>query len=638
MHPAVSESRRMRVPAVLVGLGVLAAAVALLGLTPPPGRAVGPLLCGLGLVLAARGGVRPSAALVVPALLSAALAAGALVRPEFGADSPSYYVYLRSAYFDGDLDFANEWAEWGFKQRRLTSTGMRPDRQSAGPAVLWTPFYLFTDACVAADRALFGGREPRDGYGLPYKRATALGTITLALLGCVALVRLLEGTTSRAVAVLAVVAAVATSPILYWVFVMPAMAHGVAFGLAAATLWAGDRARRAPSAAGWALLGALFGLLVLTRWQAVVYALFLAPLAVEGVVRRTVRPAWLLAAAAAAALAFLPQLVAWKLLYGRFLTIPQGEGFLDWSSPHLVDALISGDHGFFSWTPAMFAGFVGVALLARSAPLFSGSGLAILLATAWINGSVSKWAGGDSFGARRFDVCVPFAALGLAYLVDRTTAAARRFPVLVPAAALVVLTLWNVSFIVSFREQRYPYAAPADRLAGDQGRNVRRFAQAALGWIGGARGRALAYKYFAGEYFYENYNWDGTINLASISETDLSGGWSPARRKAGGPGFRWALLPSSCVRIPLDGPADLPAAITLRAPQGAQPQRMTVLWNGHPVGTLPVATEWETVTIKLPAAAGVPGENALCLEFANALPGDDDSARLAAQVARIQLP
>jgi len=631
------ELRSSRGPASLVAAGLLLSAQALLDPAHPAGRWLGPLLCGGALLWAWRrsGGL---GRLVVPALLATAFALGAYTKPEFAADSHNYYVYLRSAYFDHDLDFADEWAAWGFKERRLTATGHRPNLHSIGPAVLWSPFYVLADAYVAVESALPHGRYVRDGYSLPYRRAPALGTITIALLGTLALIQFLARRQPWGVALLAVGGAVLCSPTLYYVFVMPAMAHGLAFGLAAGVLWAADRAAERPSAGSWSLVGVLLGLLALTRWQALVFALYVAALALRELRRSRVRLPWLALAALLAALAFVPQLVAWRVLYGSFFTVPQGGGFLDWASPHFLDSLVSGDHGFFSWTPLMAIGSLGLLLALRTEPLLGGCGLLILLASAWVNGSVSTWAGGDAFGARRFDICVPFAAAGLALVIERSAALVRRAPLWAPAAALLLLALWNLSFIASFREQRYPYAAPADRLAGEQGRNLRRFSQELLGRLAGARGRALAYKYFSGEYFYENYNWGGTIPLVSVPESDLSGGWSPPRRKPGTPGFRWALQPSSCVRIPLQEPVDLRVVITVRTPEEAQPQQMTVRWNEQAVGTLPVGTAWSDLRLLLPARAGVPGENYLCLQFAKALPGDDEAARLAAQVAVIQLP
>ena len=92
------------------------------------------------------------------------------------------------------------------------------------------------------------------------------------------------------------------------------------------------------------------------------------------------------------------------------------------------------------------------------------------------------------------------------------------------------------------------------------------------------------------------------------------------------------------MRIPLQEPLDLRVTITARTPEEGQPQRMTVLWNDQPVGSLPVGTAWSDLHLVLPERAGVPGENFLCLQFARSLPGDDEAARLAAQVATIQLP
>ena len=41
--------------------------------------------------------------------LALCLSLAGFARPEFRADSGSYFVYLRSLAFDGDVDFANDW-------------------------------------------------------------------------------------------------------------------------------------------------------------------------------------------------------------------------------------------------------------------------------------------------------------------------------------------------------------------------------------------------------------------------------------------------------------------------------------------------------------------------------------------------
>ena len=52
--------------------------------------------------------------------------------------------------------------------------------------------------------------------------------------------------------------------------------------------------------------------------------------------------------------AFAPQLVVWRLLYGAFVTIPQGGGFVA-GHPAWAGVLFSPHHGLFAWSPLLYA-------------------------------------------------------------------------------------------------------------------------------------------------------------------------------------------------------------------------------------------------------------------------------------------
>ncbi len=226
-------------------------------------------------------------------------------------------------------------------------------------------------------------------------------------------------------------------------------------------------------------------------------------LALRGLWTRAVKLSWLLAGGVVGWVVFIPQFVTWKILYSRWLTIPQGGGFLDFTSPYWVDVLFSANHGFFNWTPLMILGFVGLLLGSRRDPLLFGGGLAVFVATVWINGSVAEghWAGDDAFGARRFVLVVPVMALGLGVFLDRAARAFVRIPLLAPATLVALLILWNLGFISNFNARKYQEAAPLEHLAKDQARSLRLAVQELFGWIGGDEGRALAYKFFSAEYF-----------------------------------------------------------------------------------------------------------------------------------------
>ncbi len=597
-------------------------------------------LAGVGLALALLGVVAGVGVwrrvLGLTALLTAAWALAAYTRPEFRADAGNHFVYLRSLAFDRDLDFTNDWQGLDRPVPPRTATGLPSNTHSVGPALLWTPFFAAAHGYVTLTHAAGSEAYSADGFSAPYRRAPILGTVLGVWAGALLLLRLLEAWHGRGGAVLAVAAAIATSPILYYTLVVPAMAHGLTFATGAALLWACDRARRKPSARAWLAVGALLGLAVLVRWQAAVYVLLVVPLGLLEWRRQAARPVWLLGAGGLSFLCLIPQLVAWRVLFGRVGGVPQGAGYMDWTSPHLQDVLFSANHGLFTWTPAALLAVLGLALGVRERPLFHGAGLAIFAATAWVNGSVTDWdwEGGDAFGARRFDLVVPFFALGLGSLISASTALVARRPLLAPAALLGVLVLWNVGFIAAFRQERYPETAPFRTVATDQARRLDQEIRQLAERLGGVRGRAFAYRSLSAEYL--DAGAGAVLDPPSADEALLLHGWSTRANRMEVPPFRWALHPEACVLVALGAPAALSVEILVRAPRRALPQSMDAGLNGVIVANVELGQEWTTHTFVVPAEATHGGENRLCLRFSNGTPGDDGQ-RVGAAVSRIRL-
>src|SRR5439155_26391092 len=86
----------------------------------------------------------------------------------------------------------------------------------------------------------------------------------------------------------------------------------------------------------------------------------------EGSIRALV-PRWLLGAATAAAV-FPPQLLAWKAVYGGFLALPQGPGFMVWDAPAWSQVLFSARNGLFAWAPLCAIAAGGLVVAAGRAP------------------------------------------------------------------------------------------------------------------------------------------------------------------------------------------------------------------------------------------------------------------------------
>jgi hypothetical protein len=615
--------------------GLTAAAVAVLDPLRTGAASAALALALAAAVLAPRG--RARAAVRCAAALAALWAIAARVGPEFRGDAGSYFVYLRSAAFDRDLDFTNDWTGLERPLPAPAPSGRPGNTQSVGPALAWSPFFAAAHAYVLWERGQGRTRYAADGFSAPYRRAPVLGTVAAVLAGVLLLGSALARRFGRGVGWTALAATVAATPVLYYTFVVPAMAHGLTFGATAALLWACVRVREKPGPRAWALVGVLLGAAVLIRWQSAVWGLLVAGLALVEWRRGRARASSVAGAAAIAGALLLPQLFAWHALYGRFLTVPQGPGYMDWRAPHLLDVLFSADHGLFAWTPLAWLGLAGLAVFWRRDRTLHTGALLVCAATAWVNGSVTDWdwAAGDAFGARRFDLALPLVAWGLAALLAGARPLLVRAPLLLPAAVLLVLALWNAGLVVLFREGRYPGAAPIDVVAADQARLARDAVLTAAGAMAGARGRALAYKHLSGEYLFAALHPDGVVELAA-EERLLRHGWSARANRSEAPHFRWALGPEACVLVPLASAQGLTLEVLARAPRRALPQSVDATWNRSPLATAGLDAEWSTLVLRVPEDRVLPGENLFCLAFSNGAPGED-GARVAAAVATVRV-
>lgn len=633
-------STRRRVALGLALVGVCWSALAVIDPYRPSGAVWGPLIVATVLLWQwrAKHRVRTTAALLVLAL---AYSVASSVLIEIRADSNLYYAYLRSAFFDADFDFRNEREAYGLPPLPV-EVNPRRNVFSVGPALLWSPFYAAAHAYVLIDNAGGSGIHEPDGYGVPYRQATALGTVTYVVIGSLLLATLIAQWFGRGVAALSLLGAVLASPVLYYTFHVPGMAHGVTYGVAAAFVWAAARARAHPTARSWVLMGLLLGVVTICRWQAAVYAIVPIALATEGLIRRTVPLRYIAGFTLAGAIGFAPQLLAWMVQYGSWLTLPQGHGFINLAAYSWVMTLFSANHGFFNWTPLMLVGFFGLVLGLRRQTLFYGAALGVFVATIWVNGSVPEYdyAAGDAYGARRYSLVVPLVALGLAAFLDSYTKFARKVPLAVPAGIIAIAVAWNLGFISHFRARKYPEMAPLERLARDQVRGLRLLTQDVLGWVAGEEGRAFAYDLFSAEYFYTGFNRSGRILLRSADERYLIRGWHTPSRRIARRTFRRALYPEACVRLPLNEKFPLRIAITARAPDGVSDQTLTVTMNGDVVSRGDLPNQWKDIRFVAPEESLVHGENELCLGFSHALPPEEGTLdrRVAAYVEKIQLP
>jgi hypothetical protein len=392
-----------------------------------------------------------------------------LVTPRIrGADEIEGFAYLRSAVFDRDLDFEDEY-RWfhardpeglgAFKEtfldRREPATGRPINFAPLGSALLWSPFYLLAHAGVTAARGL-GSSAAADGFSLPYAAAACYASALYGFLGLLlvhdGLVRF--GGFGAAAATLAVGTLWLGTPVLYYMTLAPGFSHAASLFSVALVLWLWLRARSRPAAAAWewAAVGAAGGVAGLVREQDLLFlavpAADLAWQALRGSARATALIRLVLLGAAAA-LAFAPQLFAYRAVNGSFgpsHLVARKMGYL---SPHFFQVLLDPGHGLFAWTPVLVVAAAGLLLAATRR---GGGGVIALLAGGlllqmWINGAVESWTQAGAFGSRRFVSSTPVFAWGLAAVLE---AALPRLGRTAVACGLALAVWWNVSLMVQF--------------------------------------------------------------------------------------------------------------------------------------------------------------------------------------------
>ena len=393
----------------------------------------------------------------------------------YSSDEIQYFAYLRSAVFDRDLSFENEYRYFydrgvarsdGFHEtflERTTDTGRRINFGTIGCAVLWAPFYAMGHVAAGLSGA------PQDGYSTPYIAAVAYGS---AVYGFLALVLAIACAGRLGLNGFAGGLAVwLGTPLLFYMYVAPPFSHACsAFAVALMTcVWL--RVRDRWSVAGLAALGAAGALMAMVREQ----DLFLAAApaldwlwwSVSG--RRTnvgERPApvgdiWKVTAAAIAFLiVYVPQLATYAVLNGHIGPHASVSNKMKWYAPHALQVLVSPEHGYFVWTPLAalaIAGLVWGAATAAGEPATATArglrpvwiGLLLMVALhVYVSGSVDSWTVAGGFGQRRFIALTAALVIGLSRL--HAAAGGARAPRLALAAVVVLAVYWNIALTAEF--------------------------------------------------------------------------------------------------------------------------------------------------------------------------------------------
>jgi hypothetical protein len=559
------------------------------------------------------------------------------------SDGSNYFSYLRSAVFDRDLDFHNEFirfnkAFWMTYKPKATVTGHLTNVFSVGPAILWFPFYLAAHLFVLAAN-LTGAQFIADGFSGPYILAINLGSLFYGFAGMCLVYRMCKKYYDRTVSLIATVTVWLATFMLYYTLYEPYMSHATSFF--AATLfiyyWDATRCPRVkhisqPSSRRqtrqWIWLGLAAGLMMLVRWQNALLMILPAIESIVWYVRLARSRSWPEAALLFignllfllfALAAFFPQMAAWKIIYGSFLIIPQGTSFLRWDSPFITELLFSSRHGLYAWSPVVYISTIGWLAFFKREKFLAWTGLLAFLLMTYVNSVVSDWWAGWGFGMRRYDGLIVLFALGLAAFLHIIKKRWLKSSVIATLCIFVFFTGYNLFLMNRYLEQKLHPGAPVafGQLLGLSNTGIYRYTGYPFSFpanvifslkygISPARYDTLAGGYIDDPYFYGDTILLGQGEIApqprpnqavpGPADVLLGMGWLKPSSSLGKQ-YR-AFSGHAVVYAPVRTVTDFSLEFSCANPQ-ALPVDLTVEVNGHQLASFQPTRRWQVFKVKL---------------------------------------
>jgi tetratricopeptide (TPR) repeat protein len=360
-------------------------------------------------------------------------------------DDHGYYVYLRSLFFDGNIDFYNE-LNYGHAEN-FNSTGYSFNNWQVGQSILVLPFFLLGHLCAHFLNAL-GHPVSINGYSFPYYMSTALASQTYLFIGLLITFQINRKYFTEIASLLATLMIWVASPLIYFTFIRQRMAHTIEFFLSALFIWIWLNNRESSNRWKHALMGGLLGFLGSVRVMGIGLAIiyFVDQLWLVKKSNFNKLPINCLICFAVSVLIFIStQLFTWQTIEGFPLPIYNVEANEAFASKFSVFGYLENAIFFFlghKWgilysSPVLLLGAIGVIFCKKLEGIRFPIILAILAYTFLIIYYAKYLA---SYQFRYLIPIYPLVSLGLGYVFSEA------FKFKIPKLAIILL---SIAFVIS---------------------------------------------------------------------------------------------------------------------------------------------------------------------------------------------
>lgn len=340
-------------------------------------------------------------------------------------DPSFYYAQLRSTIIDRDLDLEND-IVMTWPEAPVSSSGVMRNLWPVGPGLLWSPLFMMAHLI-----AITLDSQQANGISEIYFAFVSAGSFIFTILGLLIIYRALRTFTDRFVSLITASLSVFATPLLFYSFHQPIMAHTTSFFASALVVFffLSSIKGRIPLSLTGLLFGISLGLAFLTRWSGLLLGIFpltyylnaLSKSSREDNPHQARQIFFQIAIGCGVFLLIIsPQLISWSKT-GNLLFSSVESGLIDHFllPSNFFAVLFSTNRGVFFWMPLFIFAFLGFFWIKDKTIKYSSLGYLLLLTI--MLGYRMDWFGGGGFGARYYIEALPVLAVGFGGFANRLT-------------------------------------------------------------------------------------------------------------------------------------------------------------------------------------------------------------------------
>ncbi|MFC1849898.1 tetratricopeptide repeat protein [candidate division CSSED10-310 bacterium] len=341
-------------------------------------------------------------------------------------DGILYFTYLRSAFFDHDFLFVNEFNTLRLLHltRYVTATGLEGNHVAIGTPLLMSPFYALASIIVRA-AGFFGKNLGTHGYYGLFSYVFPFGALFYGILTLILMHKIVSNIVKSKWTHRALFHIAFGTPLFFYVTIHNELSHLSSVFTVSLFLYIFEKIRTENDYearySSYFLLGMVSGMAIMARTQNGIFWIIpgfflfkqlLDRFPVQSIFKKS--SIFLLGSF----IGVLPQLTMWKILNGSWLYAPEASN-LNFADPHILETLFSGYHGMFLWTPVLILAVTGLILLTYERFWVGFPLLFAYLLQLGLNSTIIGWWQAASFGMRHFTNCSAIFCVGLTYLYSR---------------------------------------------------------------------------------------------------------------------------------------------------------------------------------------------------------------------------